>query len=91
MTNDPSISQPVNPPTRRQPTWPLVILLLAALVFGAYFRFVGLDWSQGNPLHPDENFLTQVTTAIQPPATIGDYFNSQTSTLNPYNLSLIHI
>ncbi|MBI5564990.1 MAG: glycosyltransferase family 39 protein, partial [Chloroflexi bacterium] len=83
MTNDQPISQPAALP-KRQSVWPLAILLLAALAFGAYFRFVGLDWSQGNPLHPDENFLTQVTTTIQPPENIGAYFDSQTSTLNPY-------
>ncbi|MBP7688300.1 MAG: glycosyltransferase family 39 protein [Thermoflexales bacterium] len=84
MTTDQPISQPVMM-QRRQSLWPLAILLLAALAFGAYFRFVGIDWSQGNPLHPDENFLTQVTSAIKPPENIGAYFNSQTSTLNPYN------
>src|SRR5512145_856288 len=84
MTNDQPISQPAALP-KRPSVWPLAILLLAALAFGAYFRFVGLDWSQGNPLHPDENFLTMVTSTIKPPENIGAYFDSQTSTLNPYN------
>ena len=83
MTNDQPISQPAAP--KRPSVWPLAILLLAALAFGAYFRFVGLDWSRGNPLHPDENFLTMVTSTIKPPEDIGAYFDSQTSTLNPYN------
>lgn len=83
MTNEQPISQPAAP--KRPSVWPLAILLLAALAFGAYFRFVGLDWSRGNPLHPDENFLTMVTSTIKPPENIGAYFDSQTSTLNPYN------
>ncbi len=64
---------------------PIVLLLLGILVAGAYFRFTGVNWSEGEALHPDENFLSQVTSAIQPPPTLGDYFDSKTSTLNPYN------
>ncbi|HZY42521.1 MAG TPA: glycosyltransferase family 39 protein, partial [Anaerolineae bacterium] len=91
MTNDEStphiaVAQSNTPASAaRGRTWPWVILLLAALAFGAYFRLVGLDWSEGNPLHPDENFLTMVTTSLKPPENLGAYFNSQTSTLNPYN------
>ncbi len=72
--------------TRKRWTWlPVVLLLLGIVAFGAYFRLGGLDWSEGNALHPDENFLSQVTSAIQPPANLGEYFDSQTSPLNPYN------
>lgn len=81
--------RPTRPPSKLRLSWtrqiPIALLLLAALAFGAYFRLVGLDWSEGNPLHPDENFLTMVTSAIKPPENLGAYFNSQTSTLNPYN------
>jgi hypothetical protein len=62
-----------------------VLLLIGIIAFGAYFRLGGLDWSGGNALHPDENFLSQVTSAIQPPKDLGEYFNSQISPLNPYN------
>ncbi len=62
----------------------MALLLLGILAFGAYFRLGGLDWSQGHPLHPDENFLSQVTSAIQPAADLNEYFDSQTSPLNPY-------
>ncbi len=66
-------------------SWAWLLLLFVALIFGAYFRFVGLDWDQGTHRHPDERFLTDVTSLISIPKNIGDYFNSQTSPLNPYN------
>ena len=80
-------SQPeTTPAPQKRWAWlPIVLLLIGIVAFGAYFRFGGLDWSQGNPLHPDENFLMQVTSAIQPPKDLGEYFDSQTSPLNPYN------
>lgn len=55
-------------------------------MLGAYFRFVGLDWDDGQHLHPDERFLTMVETAIRPAETLGDYFNTNQSTLNPHNV-----
>jgi YYY domain-containing protein len=87
MANEPTTTLP-QPEAAAQKRWtwlPIVLLLLGIIAFGAYFRFGGLDWSQGNALHPDENFLSQVTSAIQPPANLGEYFDSQTSPLNPYN------
>ncbi|MFN8597566.1 MAG: glycosyltransferase family 39 protein [Anaerolineae bacterium] len=85
MTNESTVvaPQPIKP--RRTLNWPWVLLLIAALVFGAYFRFVGLDWDQGTHRHPDERFLTDVTTRISIPDNLGDYFNSAKSSLNPYN------
>jgi YYY domain-containing protein len=78
----PSIDKPSS---RWQRAWPIVVLLLAALAVGVYFRFVGLNWDEEQHLHPDERFLTMVTDRIQPPENIAQYFNSQTSPLNPYN------
>jgi YYY domain-containing protein len=55
------------------------------LLVGFYFRFAGLNWDQSQHLHPDERFLTFVTTAVEIPDSLGEYFDSQTSPLNPYN------
>jgi YYY domain-containing protein len=44
----------------------LDILLLAVLLAGAYFRFVGIDWGEFTYLHPDERFLVWVGTDITP-------------------------
>ncbi|MCK5316706.1 MAG: glycosyltransferase family 39 protein, partial [Anaerolineales bacterium] len=62
------------------------ILLVAVLGLAAYLRFTGLNWDSHTHLHPDERFLTMVETSIQPPQSIGEYFNTETSTLNPHNV-----
>ncbi len=65
--------------------WGWGVLLVLVLLLGAYLRFVGLDWDGPHHLHPDERFLTMVETAIQPVESLSDYFDTQTSTLNPAN------
>jgi YYY domain-containing protein len=72
-------------PSRRAPIVITALLLIGILLAGAYFRFVGIDWDEQQHLHPDERFLTMVEAAIQLPKNIGQYFDSQTSPLNPYN------
>jgi len=57
-----------------------IILIIAFLI-----RIFGLDWDQGSHIHPDERFLTMVETSLQLPKNIGEYFNTATSPLNPYN------
>ena len=66
-------------------SWGYLIVLTAIIVFGAYLRFVGIDWGENNHLHPDERFLTMVETAIQPVDSLKDYFDTQNSSLNPNN------
>ncbi len=62
------------------------IILLLILIVGFYIRiFIGLNWDENQHLHPDERFLTMVTTAIRFPKNILEYFNSTISPLNPYN------
>ncbi len=60
-------------------------LLIGILILGAYFRFTGLNWDQNQHLHPDERFLTMVETGIQPVTSLGQYFDTQQSSLNPNN------
>jgi YYY domain-containing protein len=86
MTNEQIPPQP-RPEIRsqRRYTWLALGLLIVVLVCGVYFRFVGFDWDESNHLHPDERFLTMVSSAIQIPDNLSEYFNSQTSRLNPYN------
>ncbi|MBP6472143.1 MAG: glycosyltransferase family 39 protein, partial [Chloroflexi bacterium] len=84
---------PEHPPAQERPSarkpwdWELIsfILLLLILLIGAYFRFTGLNWDQGTHLHPDERFLTTVTTQLQTVSNPLDYLRTSTSTLNPYN------
>jgi hypothetical protein len=62
-----------------------VVLLLLVLLAGAYFRFSGIDWGEASFMHPDERFLLMVGSALEPVESLGDYFNTATSTLNPHN------
>lgn len=46
----------------------VTLTLILILAVGAYFRFVGQNWDDYTHLHPDERFLTGVTTAIGQPS-----------------------
>jgi YYY domain-containing protein len=67
-------------------SWVWDVILMGILILGAYFRFTGVNWDQGTHMHPDERFLTWVVSSMQPVKSIGDYFNTATSTLNPHNV-----
>lgn len=62
-----------------------IILSLAILLIALFLRLIGLDWDQGQHLHPDERFLTMVETAIKIPKSLSEYLNPQVSPMNPYN------
>jgi uncharacterized membrane protein/sugar lactone lactonase YvrE len=78
----PQIERAASAGKRRIPVW---LWLAVALSVGGWLRLQGLDWDQGLHLHPDERFLTQVETAISFPSSLGDYFNTRLSPLNPAN------
>ncbi len=63
----------------------LAVLLVAIIGFAAYLRFVGQNWDDFTHLHPDERFLTDVVSRLQPVSGIGEYFNTHESGLNPNN------
>ena len=71
------------PPAQRE--WKPLLLLLAILVCGAYFRFIGLNWDAGQHQHPDERFISMVAEHIRPVSSIIEYleFDTQNSSLNP--------
>ncbi len=74
-------------PKRSQTTDILVGLLLVAILgLAAYLRFTGINWDEFTHLHPDERFLTMVETSIKPPSSVGEYFNTDLSPLNPHNV-----
>lgn len=60
----------------------LVLVLLVA----AYFRFTGLNWDANHHLHPDERFLTEIASRLQPVSDPLAYLRTSESTLNPYNI-----
>ena len=61
------------------------IFFYLILLLGIALRIFGLNWDQSQHLHPDERFLTMVTTAIKMPPGLANYFNTGKSTLNPHN------
>ncbi|MBI2611951.1 phospholipid carrier-dependent glycosyltransferase [Candidatus Gottesmanbacteria bacterium] len=63
----------------------LKIIFASIFLLAAFFRLYGLNWDQNQHLHPDERFLTMVSTAIQWPDSLNEYFDSNTSPLNPHN------
>ena len=83
-----SISNTV--PTKRKRNQVILALVLditlaGILIAGAFFRFTGLNWDSNQHLHPDERFLTMVVSSIQPVHSVGEYFDTAKSTLNPNN------
>ncbi|MBI4791017.1 MAG: glycosyltransferase family 39 protein [Chloroflexi bacterium] len=78
-------------------TWGVAALLAFIVLLGAIFRFTGVNWDEGTHLHPDERFLTMVTSTIswpgsqasrQPPPGCGKwgrYFDTACSPLDPYS------
>lgn len=62
------------------------LALIMVLILAAYLRFVGLNWDEGTQLHPDERFLLMVEGALQLPSSLGEYFNTEVSKLNPHNV-----
>jgi len=61
------------------------LALLVILLSGLILRLVGTDWDQGYYLNPDERFLVMTAETLEKPANFWQYFNPQTSLLNPYN------
>ena len=61
-------------------------ILPAIILSAALFRLCGVNWDQNQHLHPDERFLTMVTTAMKWPTTFTQYLDPQKSQLNPYNI-----
>ncbi|MFW6097739.1 MAG: glycosyltransferase family 39 protein, partial [Chloroflexota bacterium] len=64
----------------------VLVGLVFVLVLAAYFRFTGLDWDGNHHLHPDERFLTEIASRLQPVDDPLAYLRTSESTLNPYNI-----
>jgi YYY domain-containing protein len=62
-----------------------LVVLALILVVAAAFRLNALEsWDNDSHQHPDERFMTIVASSVSVPASIGDYFNTARSSLNPY-------
>ncbi len=64
--------------------WSLVILV-AILLVASYFRFTGLNWDEGQWIHPDEGHVRMTLSAIRMPDSLSLYFDTHNSPLNVRN------
>jgi YYY domain-containing protein len=62
----------------------LVLGLICLVAFT--LRIWNLHWDGGTHQHPDERFWSITTSAISGPSSPGEYFDSASSPLNPYNV-----
>lgn len=60
-------------------------ILVAILLVAGYLRLSHLMWDEGTHIHPDERFLTMVSSALEIPPSLGEFFDSTRSTMSPYN------
>ncbi len=65
----------------------VALLLSGILIFSFGLRITNVNWDQGQHLHPDERFLSIITSQIHGPDSVGQYFDSANSALNPYHYS----
>jgi len=63
----------------------IALFLILTILVGGYLRLVGVNWDEGQHMHPDERFLSMVWSAIAPVESVSEYFNTSTSSLNPAN------
>jgi hypothetical protein len=56
------------------------------LTHGNWDRAIGENTTSGH-LHPDERFLTSISVDTKAPSGIVEYFDTDTSPLNPYNIT----
>ena len=59
----------------------LTLLLIAAGGVRAFRR----NWDDNTHLHPDERYLTMVSSALQFPSSLKEYWDTESSPLNPMN------
>ena len=74
MTTEPTI-----------PSHTRISLLVAILLLAAVLRFTGLNWDEGQWIHPDEGHMRMITASIHWPADPSLYFDAVRSPLNSFN------
>ncbi|CAG0973141.1 hypothetical protein ANAEL_01292 [Anaerolineales bacterium] len=73
--------EPISPPEKIP--WQTSVLLVLILLVGAYFRFTGLNWDEGQHQHPDERYISMVIGQIKDVNSVAEYFDTANSPLNP--------
>ena len=65
--------------------WVTAAVLAWIVLFGLSLRLTNVNWDHGQALHPDERFLMIITDKLRAPDSVGQYWDSAESPLNPYN------
>ncbi|MDP9237356.1 MAG: DUF2298 domain-containing protein [Chloroflexota bacterium] len=60
--------------------------MIGILLVAAFLRLNHVNWDANGHLHPDERFLTQISADTHGPSSIANYFDTDTSAANPYNI-----
>lgn len=84
-TEQPSFTMLYTPTEPRRIRMPFGVGLLVILIAALLLRTYALDWDAGTHLHPDERYLTMVSAALEPPATLREYWDTAHSSFNPAN------
>src|ERR1700674_2712560 len=60
-----------------------VAAMIGILLVAAFLRLNHVNWDANGHLHPDERFLTQISTDTHGPSSVANYFDTDTSAANP--------
>ncbi len=64
----------------------MFVAIAGILLLGGFLRLTHINWDDNAHLHPDERFLTQISTDTRGPSSILNYFDTDLSRANPYNI-----
>jgi YYY domain-containing protein len=62
-----------------------IIILVGILLIAGYLRFTGLNWDEGQYIHPDEGHMRNTVSLIRWPDDLSVYFDTHQSPLNVRN------
>ena len=64
----------------------LAAAFIVVLIGGAWLRFSGANWDEGQHLNPDERYISSLDNNLRWPSSLVRYFDVHDSPLSPYNI-----